>query len=303
MRTPSRPHPAVSPMSAFETVTVADVMHPGLIACEPDAAAVAVARLMATHRIHAVVVDGMRGDDVGDGRPVWGVVSDLDLARAAQAGAGSLTAADLAATEPLTIEPSAPLAEAARLMDEHGIAHLIVSDDAGPVGIVSTLDIAAALTRERSGRAAERAATGHATPAASGNLTWREREACGGVRVVEARGALVFPRSRVFAERLAAIARGARRGLVVDLSGVTAMDTGLAGVLAAAVRQLAWRGERVVIVAGDGDALGTIANAARSCRVPVVRTRRDALAHVRSAPGWQARSAPARPAAPREGRA
>jgi CBS domain-containing protein len=258
MRTPSRTNPPVSPMSALETVTVADVMHLGPITCPPDAAL---------------------------------------------AGAGSLTAADLATTEPLTIEPSAPLAEAALLMDEHGVAHLIVSDGAGPVGVVSTLDIAAALTRERAGRAAERAAWVDPTPGASENLMWHEREACGGVRVLEARGPLVFPRSRVFAERLAAIARAAPRGLVVDLSGVTTMDTGLAGVLGAAARQLACRGERVVIVAGDGDVRRTIANTARSCRVPVVPTRREAFAHVRSAPGWRARSASARPAAARKGRA
>jgi CBS domain-containing protein len=81
-----------------------------------------------------VVVDGVRLDPVHGGHLVRGIVSDLDLARAARPGIEGLTAGDLAATEPLTIEPTAPLAEAARLMDEHGIAHLVVADGSRPSG-------------------------------------------------------------------------------------------------------------------------------------------------------------------------
>jgi hypothetical protein len=43
---------------------------------------------MATHHIHAVVVEGVRRDAVHGWTLVWGVVSDLDLARAVHAGAG-----------------------------------------------------------------------------------------------------------------------------------------------------------------------------------------------------------------------
>jgi CBS domain-containing protein len=149
MRSQIRRHPADGPMPDLETVTVADVMRPGVLSCPPDAAVVTVARMMATHRIHAVVVDGDLADASRRSRSVWGVVSDLDLARAASAGVDELTAADLAATEPLIVEPSATVAEAARLMDEHGIAHLIVAEGAWPIGVISTLDIADALARSR----------------------------------------------------------------------------------------------------------------------------------------------------------
>ena len=142
-----QPHSGSRLLPSIEKATVADAMHPGVMSCEPRAPAVTVARMMATHRIHAVVVDGVHVDAVhGEQEQViWGLVSDLDLARAAYAGADALTASDLAATEPVTIEPSVPLAEAAKIMDEHGTAHLIVVDRGRPVGVISTLDVAAAL--------------------------------------------------------------------------------------------------------------------------------------------------------------
>ena len=145
MSTPIQPYQGSYLMPSFEKATVADAMRPGVMSCQPDAPALTVARMMATHHIHAVVVEGVELDAVHGEQLVWGVVSDLDLARAAHAGAESVTAADLAATEPITIEPSASLVEAARIMDEHATAHLIVVDRQRPVGIISTLDLAGAL--------------------------------------------------------------------------------------------------------------------------------------------------------------
>ena len=146
MTTPIQPYQGSYLMPSFDAATVADVMRPGIMSCQPDMPAVSVARMMATHHIHAVVVDGVKLDAVHGEQLVWGVVSDLDLARAAHAGAEGLTAGDLAAAEPVTIEPSASLADAARMMDEHATAHLIVvADDGRPLGVISTLDLAGAL--------------------------------------------------------------------------------------------------------------------------------------------------------------
>jgi CBS domain-containing protein len=145
MATPIQPYQGSYLMPAFDEATVADVMRPGVMSCEPDVPAVSVARLMATHHIHAVVVDGVRIDSITGEHLVWGLVSDLDLARAAHAGVEGLTAADLAASEPLAIELTAPLAEAAQIMDEHATAHLVVVEAGRPIGVISTLDIAGAL--------------------------------------------------------------------------------------------------------------------------------------------------------------
>jgi len=145
MSTPIQPYQGSYLMPTFEKATIADAMRPGVMSCRPDVPAVDVARMMATHHIHAVVVEGVHLDAAHGETLVWGVVSDLDLARAAHAGIDDLTAGDLAATEPLTVALSTSLAEAAQTMDAHATAHLIVIDAGRPAGMVSTLDIAGAL--------------------------------------------------------------------------------------------------------------------------------------------------------------
>jgi CBS domain-containing protein len=129
----------------FENATVADAMRTGVMSCPPDVPATTVARMMATYHIHSVVVEGVHQDAIHGERLTWGVVSDMDLLRAARAGVDELTAGAIAATEPVTVEPSLPLDEAVRLMAEHDTAHLIVTDRGRAIGIVSTLDIAGVL--------------------------------------------------------------------------------------------------------------------------------------------------------------
>ena len=130
---------------SFETATVADAMRTGVLSCPPDVPADVVARMMATHHIHSVVIEGVHRDPVRGEQLKWGVVSDMDLLRAARAGIEQLTAGEIAITESVTVEPTHALDEAARLMDEHDVAHLIVVDRGRPVGILSTLDVAGVL--------------------------------------------------------------------------------------------------------------------------------------------------------------
>ena len=101
--------------------------------------------MMATHHIHCVVIDGIHHDPVHGQQLRWGVVSDMDLVRAARAGIDEMTAGDVAVSEPITVEPSLRLDEAIRLMEEHECAHLIVATAGRPVGVLSTLDIAGVL--------------------------------------------------------------------------------------------------------------------------------------------------------------
>ena len=63
-------------------------MRDGVVGCTPDTPLTEVARLMSEYRIHCVVVAGLEEDAHGT-HLVWGVVSDLDLARAAAAGRGA----------------------------------------------------------------------------------------------------------------------------------------------------------------------------------------------------------------------
>ena len=48
----------------FEHATVADAMRTGVMSCPHDVPATTVARMMATHHIHSVVVEGAHNDPV-----------------------------------------------------------------------------------------------------------------------------------------------------------------------------------------------------------------------------------------------
>ena len=125
-------------------IPVGDVMHRGVLTCGREESLLAVAELMAHHRVHAVVVT-----DAGEGaHALWGVVSDLDLAAAASVrNLSEQTAGAAAATAVLTIGPRDTLRRATQLMLEHGMTHLVVveGEPARPVGVLSTLDVARAL--------------------------------------------------------------------------------------------------------------------------------------------------------------
>jgi CBS domain-containing protein len=128
---------------------VIDAMHPGLISCSLQTPLRAVARMMATYRVHAVLVTAHGEEQLSEGRP-WGIVSDADLLRAAERGDLDEQESGAMATSPvLTIASSDELARAAQLMVDHDVSHLIVVErrSARPIGVLSTLDLARALAR------------------------------------------------------------------------------------------------------------------------------------------------------------
>jgi CBS domain-containing protein len=136
-------HPRIS------ALFVADAMHRGVFTCEREARLSEVAATMARELVHCIVVES----GSGEAGPPWGIVSDLDLVAAAtvrdldhQSAGGS------AATPVVTVAPNETLERAAQLMTEHNTAHLIVVDpnQRRPLGVLSTLDIAASLADENS---------------------------------------------------------------------------------------------------------------------------------------------------------
>lgn len=125
---------------SFDNASVADVMTPGIITCGPDTRLESVAELMATNGVHAVAVGGIAADHL-----VWGVIDSLDLVRALRQPDADGFAESISRQPAVAIKPDAPLLEAARLMDERNVAHLVVVvDGERPVGVISTLDIAGA---------------------------------------------------------------------------------------------------------------------------------------------------------------
>ena len=135
---------AQTSIHGHDTTTVEAVMHRGVLSCRPETPIGEVARMMVANRVHAVVVDGIRRDRGGMEHLVWGVVSDLDLVgRLDATDAPTLTAGDMSAT-PAVVVAEDPLSEAARLMHDYDVHHLLVVDTMSrrPVGVVSTLDVA-----------------------------------------------------------------------------------------------------------------------------------------------------------------
>jgi CBS domain-containing protein len=132
------------PLPALSEVYVSEVMHRGVFRCSADTPLTEVARLMSRERIHAVVVTGIRAEDSSRDRHPWGIVSDLDLVAAALAKASDATAGKIAAMEFLTVGAGHTLEQAAQLMTEHGVNHLVVLDlqTGRAVGVLSTHDVA-----------------------------------------------------------------------------------------------------------------------------------------------------------------
>lgn len=130
----------------FLRATVADVMTRELISCTPATPLRAVARLMASHRVHSVFVFDY-GQEDDETTELWGIVSDLDVVAAAWAGVDEQTAAEAAVTPLVYVSERDDLRHAAQLMAESGVSHLAVVDPLTrrPVGVVSTLDIARAI--------------------------------------------------------------------------------------------------------------------------------------------------------------
>ena len=126
--------------SRLSSIHARDVMNAPIVACAPDTGIDRVAALMTQRHMHAVIVNGIR-----DERLVWGVITDLDLIRVALNEFAPPNAGQAAQTEALTVDAGDDLALVGRRLVEHSCSHAIVVDDDVPVGVVSTLDIAAAI--------------------------------------------------------------------------------------------------------------------------------------------------------------
>ena len=97
---------------AFADARVNDAMRVGLVTCRPSASPADAARMMAGYGIHCLILaDPATG---GHTQPL-GVVDALDVARGEADGRERI---EEIATEPITIDSDAPLADAARSMAE-----------------------------------------------------------------------------------------------------------------------------------------------------------------------------------------
>ncbi len=130
---------------SLENALVSDAMRPEILTCPPDAPLRTVARMMAAEHVHCTVVSD--GGERGRGAASWGVVSDMDLMRAAGEDIDERTASSAAVSEFLSVASNERLERAVQLMVEHDVTHLVVVDPTSDraVGVLSTLDVAGVL--------------------------------------------------------------------------------------------------------------------------------------------------------------
>jgi CBS domain-containing protein len=147
MTTAAKGTNAGSNRTTLKKGTVAAAMHRGVMACDPDATLHDVAAMLTTHHVHCIAVMGVSREPGGE-TLMWHIISDVDVIAAGLHGESQ--AARTLGGRPINgVEPAMPLAEAAELMLRERTSHLVVVDPQTqhPVGVLSTLDVVAALAR------------------------------------------------------------------------------------------------------------------------------------------------------------
>jgi len=86
---------------------------------------------------------------VESGQTVVGVISAADLLQFHAQGRdpAAVPAWQLCSYKPITVSPDTPASEVARQMVEHRIHHVVVTDDSGIAGVVSSLDFVRTFVR------------------------------------------------------------------------------------------------------------------------------------------------------------
>ncbi|MFH1632963.1 MAG: CBS domain-containing protein [Chloroflexota bacterium] len=131
------------------TKLVRDLMHPGVLTCQPNASLGQVAVLLTRHHVHALIVPD------SDGRPL-GIITDYDLLAGEWLSIDAesldamrkLTAADLMSYPVDTIEADMTLSDAAHKLIEEDVNRLLVTEKGNPVGVISISDFVSSIAKE-----------------------------------------------------------------------------------------------------------------------------------------------------------
>lgn len=128
------------------TRLVRDLMHPGVLTCQPSATLGQVAILLTQNQVHALIVSDR------ESRPI-GIISDYDLLAGEWLSVDDeslstmrqLTAHDLMSYPVDMIEANIPIKEAAHALIEKDVNRLLVTENGRPVGVISTTDLVASI--------------------------------------------------------------------------------------------------------------------------------------------------------------
>ncbi len=129
-------------------VSAGEAMHRGVLCVPLHTPLTKVAQMMARYGVHCIVALDERGEYQAR---VWGLIPAAELIRiATKDELENRTAGASATSGVVTVEPADSVYDAARLMAENEVDHVIVVDPVSnrPVGILSTLDVARVLAGE-----------------------------------------------------------------------------------------------------------------------------------------------------------
>ncbi|HOE40378.1 MAG TPA: crotonyl-CoA carboxylase/reductase [Rhodoferax sp.] len=148
VHTTPHPYPMSEPLPSIESAEaitivddgskVRDLMHAGIISCTPDDTIGAVAKIMVSKEIHAVVVMDAQGSAVG-------VVSQTDMVLARQGRtpdqARAMLAREVMTPGCATCDADLLLSEAVSMMTGRRMHRLVVTEKDKPVGVISMTDV------------------------------------------------------------------------------------------------------------------------------------------------------------------
>jgi signal-transduction protein with cAMP-binding, CBS, and nucleotidyltransferase domain len=140
--------PETSSFAGLGQLRIVDAMHKGIVSCRPDTPLHSVARMMATYRVHAIIVAPRGQQDREPGLTDWRVITDSDVLRVAENDDLEDVTADTVATTPiLAVRESDGLQGAAQLLRVLDASHLVVvgAHSRKPIGVLSKLDVMRAL--------------------------------------------------------------------------------------------------------------------------------------------------------------
>lgn len=126
------------------TTLVRDLMHRGVVKCEPENSLGKVAKLLAGHHVHSLFIFNEEQLPIG-------VITDFDVMAGewlsgdpeSLAVMQNMTAREMMSSPVEMIDINTTASEAAKRMQEGGIRRLLVVEDGLPVGVISVSDFLA----------------------------------------------------------------------------------------------------------------------------------------------------------------
>ena len=129
--------------------TVKDLMHRGLITCQPDASLGQIAKLLTQHHVHALIVAESNDNPLG-------IISDFDLLAGEWLSVDKdslnamrkMTARELMTAPIQSMEADTSVEDAARILSEKQVHRMLVTELGAPVGVISVSDIVASIAKQ-----------------------------------------------------------------------------------------------------------------------------------------------------------